>query len=621
MSMMEKISIPKELQENKSWICYKTENIENEVIYTPVDPVSGETIKVNDKAYWMGLEEALDFKENVIDVVDVGYVLQKSDDLIAIEIYNAIDNKGVMTEVAKKTLNLLEDSIYAEINGSTLIILAKGSINEKVHFKNIEINYHIHHKIVPINCDGKVVPNYPWTITDNLIKVKAYHQKLNFKVDENSIEIPEYYTTLKNGGLKLWPNVLVKTMLTTKDWLVSNGYIYVRDKGGNIYRKYTTDKIDTEIIDYLSEKYLKNAEIEETKKLLMKQIRHDDELLSPQRISGKINLLDVVYDVQSNTTSPYSSSYHTAHQINVKFNKNARCETFLQYLSSSLDAEDIKTIQELVGYLLTTDMKAEKAFLLYGPGRTGKSTLISVIEHIIGTEYVSNIPFQDLNRNFRTVQLYGKLLNTFSDLPQGGINDTSVFKTLVTGDRIHADEKYEKGISFSNTARLLFASNTLPANLVDHTSGFYRRLIIVPFLKIVQNDEVDRDLKSKILDEKEGVVNWALQGLQRLISNNYTFSQSKKSRELLKKYEINNNNVLWYIKEYCDLDAISNVAGGDLYKDYKIRCLETKVGTPVSQRLFYTQIEAEFNSKGVIKRMGSKSRAVEFEGLKLRTAC
>ena len=43
------------------------------------------------------------------------------------------------------------------------------------------------------------------------------------------------------------------------------------------------------------------------------------------------------------------------------------------------DKEQTDTLQEVFGYTLTSDISQEKAFLLIGPNRSGKGTLVDEI--------------------------------------------------------------------------------------------------------------------------------------------------------------------------------------------------------------------------------------------------
>ena len=71
-------------------------------------------------------------------------------------------------------------------------------------------------------------------------------------------------------------------------------------------------------------------------------------------------------------------------------------------------------------------------------------------------------------------------------------------------------------------------------------------------------EEVD-----KLLREKEGIFLWCLEGLHRLIRNNYQFSISGKARENMETFKRSSNNVIeflqseGYIRFKADSEALS----------------------------------------------------------------
>ena len=57
----------------------------------------------------------------------------------------------------------------------------------------------------------------------------------------------------------------------------------------------------------------------------------------------------------------------------------------------------------------------------------------------------------------------------------------------------------------------------------------------------------------KLLREKEGIFLWCLEGLHRLIGNNYQFSISGKAKENMETVKRSSNNVI----EFCNLRIYS----------------------------------------------------------------
>ena len=59
----------------------------------------------------------------------------------------------------------------------------------------------------------------------------------------------------------------------------------------------------------------------------------------------------------------------------------------------------IATLQEIVGYCLTSDTSQQKAFLIVGPLRSGKGTIVRVLEHLVGIDNKVNPTLAELGSN------------------------------------------------------------------------------------------------------------------------------------------------------------------------------------------------------------------------------
>ena len=143
--------------------------------------------------------------------------------------------------------------------------------------------------------------------------------------------------------------------------------------------------------------------------------------------------------------------------------------------------------------------RAQKSFVFVGAPNAGKSTLLNVVQEILlGSENVSNIPWQNLGDRFNRAELFGKLANIFADLPSKSIDDNGMFKALTGEDFITAERKNKDPFSFRPYARFLFSCNEIPRNYGDRSEGFYRRLLIIRFEKSVPKAKRDPNLAEKL---------------------------------------------------------------------------------------------------------------------------
>ncbi|HHD2592008.1 TPA: phage/plasmid primase, P4 family [Clostridium perfringens] len=406
---------------------------------------------------------------------------------------------------------------------------------------------------------------------------------------KNSGNLPWYEEQEK--GLKFLPFVLAKHLSETRDVYYGGESFLIYENG--VYNISGEKEAGRIIMDYMLPNYCIMASIRDCREqwdiLVSKDF--DDFNRNPYLVNVRNGLLDI----RDMSFKEHTPSYLSTVQLNVEYNPQVDCPQFKKFLNEVLDCKLIPLVQEIVGYLLTTNTVSQKAFVFWGPARTGKSTLLWVVEYLLlGKKNVSNIPWQEIGDKFKTAELLGKLANVFSDLPSKSIDDTGIFKVVTGEDYLMAEKKNKNPFKFKPFARLVFSCNELPRNYVDRTEGFYRRLIIVPFNRQIDKSKIDKSLKYKFQREKEGILNWALEGLKRLYENNFEFSENELTDGVKKEYKRENNNVISFVEECCELDGLFSCSRIELYESYKEFCVEAGLKA-LSQIKFNKELEGNFN--------------------------
>lgn len=406
---------------------------------------------------------------------------------------------------------------------------------------------------------------------------------------KNSGNLPWYEEQEK--GLKFLPFVLAKHLSETRDVYYGGESFLIYENG--VYNISGEKEAGRIIMDYMLPNYCIMASIRDCREqwdiLVSKDF--DDFNRNPYLVNVRNGLLDI----RDMSFKEHTPSYLSTVQLNVEYNPQVDCPQFKKFLNEVLDCKLIPLVQEIVGYLLTTNTASQKAFVFWGPARTGKSTLLWVVEYLLlGKKNVSNIPWQEIGDKFKTAELLGKLANVFSDLPSKSIDDTGIFKVVTGEDYLMAEKKNKNPFKFKPFARLVFSCNELPRNYVDRTEGFYRRLIIVPFSRQIEKSKIDKSLKYKFQREKEGILNWALEGLKRLYENNFEFSENELTDGVKKEYKSENNNVISFVEECCEIDSLFSCSRIEIYEAYKEFCVEAGLKA-LSQIKFNKELEGNFN--------------------------
>jgi putative DNA primase/helicase len=121
---------------------------------------------------------------------------------------------------------------------------------------------------------------------------------------------------------------------------------------------------------------------------------------------------------------------------------------------------------------------------------------------------------------------------------------------LVSGEKVEARLPYHDPFMIENYAKLIFNCNELPRD-VEHSHAYFRRFLIIAFNVIIPEDEQDKQLAAKIIEnELSGVFNWVLEGLKRLLSQK-RFTDSDTVKQQLEQYKKQSDSVHLFIEDQC----------------------------------------------------------------------
>lgn len=423
-------------------------------------------------------------------------------------------------------------------------------------------------------------------------------------------ELPDWYEVI-DSKLVFLPSVLASHMADTERVFYAAEQYYRYQDG--VYRPIPELEARNMVRMMMDKRYTKLHQITDAEGQWRMQIGQDTRFLNPNPYI--INVLNGMYDVIEDKLLPHDPEYLSTVQLNVNYVKNAECPRFEQFLSESLEPDQIPLVQEMLGYFLVPINRAQKCFVIVGVGGAGKSKLLLVInEVLLGRENVSNVSWQSLNERFKTAELFGKLANIFADLPTRNVDDNGIFKALVGEDYLTVERKNKDPFSFVSQARLLFSCNNIPRNYGDRSDGFYRRLIIIRFAHAVPEALRDPDLISKFQAEADGIFQYALVGLRRLMDNGFRFSETESNRIELQRYREDSNSVLAFVRDCCETGADYECGRMEVYNRYRAYCEESGL-QPYSQRTFNAELDT--NMPEVIRAVDRLGKRKTWRGMRL----
>ncbi len=211
--------------------------------------------------------------------------------------------------------------------------------------------------------------------------------------------------------------------------------------------------------------------------------------------------------------------------VSVPFNYDpeaAEAAAWLEFLASVWpdDPDSIMLLQEYFGYVLSGRTDMHKMLAVIGPIRGGKGTIARTLTKLVGKGNVAGPTLASLGTNFGLSPVLGKPLAIISDARLGSAPSHIVVERLLSitgGDLLTIDRKYRESYSGRLPTRFVMLSNELP-RFTDASGAIATRMLILQLTKSFLNNE-DRTIEGRLVAELPGILNWALEGLDRLTAN------------------------------------------------------------------------------------------------------
>ena len=173
------------------------------------------------------------------------------------------------------------------------------------------------------------------------------------------------------------------------------------------------------------------------------------------------------------------------------------------------------------------------------------------------------------------------LVNLGTELNATEMADSSVFKSLVSGEPIEAREIYGKPGVMKTTCKLWFLANNLP-RFKHGTGAEVRRLRFLNFNR--KPSKPDNTLKQQLQHEGNGIFNWMVQGLVELLQASQIPEGGSESISIKERFKLNNDHVLAFIEECCEVGDDYKMSKESLYgsyvefcESYSTNCLEDNI--------------------------------------------
>jgi P4 family phage/plasmid primase-like protien len=301
---------------------------------------------------------------------------------------------------------------------------------------------------------------------------------------------------------------------------------------------------------------------------------------------GKLVCANGALDIGSRTFEPHSPDHYARRKIGAPYEAGVACPQVVAHLHSLFAGREdevalVNLLQEVTGAAIAPHLlgrAGRKAFLGYGASRAGKTEFSELIWALVcgeGSKVVSPA-IRDLSGEFGLEPLLGASAWIRDDaINEGDQVDPQRFKVIVTGERVSVRRMRMIALETEFSIPVILTTNALP-RVRDQTDALFNRCLVVPFDRVFTEEDTARwqedhacpthirPIRFLFDQEAAGVLNWALEGLERLLARGGRYELPDAVREMMTRFKDENNPVQEFARRALRPDPGSMVLRADL---------------------------------------------------------
>lgn len=333
---------------------------------------------------------------------------------------------------------------------------------------------------------------------------------------------------------------------------------------------------------------------------------HPDMAIEPDALDSDPYLLNCnngTLDLRTQKLSPHDPTQLLTKLCPVDYVAGSASADWERFLESVMpDAEHRQFLRRWFGYCLTGETKEQKFLIFLGDGANGKSTLLDVVQAVLGDDFaIQGSPdlLVDKPRDSHPtnrMDLFGRRLVVCTETEMDQRLAESLLKQLTGSDVIRGRQMRQDNWQFQPTQKLILCTNHMP-KLSGGDDALWRRIVVVPFSMRfwdaatdapgLETLRQDKGLPQRLKSQGAAILAWMVEGSREWLAEGLPVPDSL--RQLTAEHRGKVDLMQQFIKECCDKGTAFQVAAGTLQSAFERYCRERGESTlspqKVSERL------------------------------------
>lgn len=311
----------------------------------------------------------------------------------------------------------------------------------------------------------------------------------------------------------------------------------------------------------------------------------------------KLGVGNGVVDLRSGLLYFNQPEFKVTRYCNADFVEDAPCPRWIAFLNQIFqeDEETIESVQRLLGYTLTGLVTQEVLVICYGHGSNGKSVFSNVIHNIFGGYATTSPPSlltarkaDDTSPRNDLAALAGARYVSINELQAGDRLDEQVVKMLAGREPISARFLHREYFEYMPNFTAWLRTNHKPI-ITGGDDGIWRRLVVLAFRRKFDDDEKDPDLECKLLEERDGILQWMLEGTSKYLKDGLKLSPRIRQENAV--YRKDSDLIGEFLDDVMEVDSAAKINQQTAYEEWQTWCKDN--GFRVSSKKSFTQRLAE----------------------------